>query len=148
MAIRINRVYTRSGDDGLTALVGGERSAKDSLRVSCYGDIDELNSVLGMVRATLAAAPYTGDPAAARLDEVLGFLQQELFDLGSELATPPDGEYEGMLRVGDEHVTRLEEFIDELQPDLAALKSFVLPGGGPAGAGPAAAVAFSCLLLS
>lgn len=134
MAIRINRVYTRSGDDGQTGLVGGTRERKDSLRITCYGEVDELNSVIGMVRATLQGRDYAESKPAARLNTVLGFLQQELFDLGSELATPIGGEYEGMIRIGAEHVTRLEEFIDELQPDLEDLKSFVLPGGGPAGA--------------
>jgi cob(I)alamin adenosyltransferase len=134
MAIRINRVYTRTGDDGKTALVGGKRVPKDDPRIASYGDVDELNSVLGLVRAVLTAAPYARNAAARSLDETLGFLQQELFDLGSELATPPDAEYEGMIRIGEEHVARLEEFIDELQPDLVPLKSFVLPGGGSAGA--------------
>lgn len=134
MAIRIDRVYTRSGDDGRTGLVGGSRVAKDDLRIASYGEVDELNSVLGLVRATLAAPPYAGSDAAARIDAVLAFLQQELFDLGSELATPKEAEYEGMIRVGDEAVARLEGWMDELQPDLAALKSFVLPGGGSAGA--------------
>ncbi len=134
MAIRINRVYTRTGDDGRTALVGGKRESKDSPRVAAYGDVDELNSVLGVARAVLAQPPYRRRKAARRLDEVLGFVQQELFDLGSELATPPGGEYEGMLRMGPEHTERLETFIDEMQADLAPLRSFVLPGGGMAGA--------------
>jgi cob(I)alamin adenosyltransferase len=134
MAIRITRVYTRTGDDGTTALVGGARLPKDDPRIAAYGDVDELNSTIGVVRATLAEAPYRSAGAARRLDLTLGFLQQELFDLGSELATPADAAYEGMIRVTAEHVTRLERMIDELQPDLAPLKSFVLPGGGRAGA--------------
>jgi len=133
MAIRINRVYTRTGDDGKTALVDGSRVPKTSPRIAAYGDVDELNSVLGLVRAELSDA-RKGAEAASRLDATLGFIQQELFDLGSELATPPAGEYEGMIRVGADNVTRLEGFIDELQPDLAPLKSFVLPGGGRAAA--------------
>jgi len=134
MAIRINRVYTRTGDDGRTALVGGERVPKSDLRISAYGEVDELNSVLGMVRAELERGEYSGNDAALRLDAVLAFLQQELFDVGAELATPPTAAYPGMIRVAEENVTRLEAFIDELQPDLAPLESFVLPGGGPAGA--------------
>ncbi len=134
MAIRITRVYTRTGDDGTTGLVGGARLPKDDPRIAAYGEVDELNSTVGVVRATLAEAPYRGRPAARRLDQTLGFLQQELFDLGSELATPPDASYEGMIRIGEDHVTRLEQFIDELQLDLKPLKSFVLPGGGHAGA--------------
>ena len=134
MAIRINRVYTRTGDDGNTALVGGTRVAKDHPRIAAYGDVDELNSVVGVVRAHLAGSDYSGVDAAAQLDDVLAFIQQQLFDLGSELATAPDAEYEGMIKIGEADVSRLEEFIDELQADLEPLKSFVLPGGGIAGA--------------
>jgi len=134
MSIRIDRVYTRTGDDGTTGLVGGSRVRKDSPRIAAYGDVDELNSVLGQVRAELEGPPYAGNPDAAHLDGALGFIQQELFDLGSELATPKDAEYEGMIRIGEANVARLEELIDTLTPDLAPLKSFVLPGGGKAGA--------------
>jgi cob(I)alamin adenosyltransferase len=134
MAIRINRVYTRTGDDGKTALVGGDRVAKTDARIAAYGDVDELNSVVGLVRAELAEPAYASNEGARRLDETLAFIQQELFDLGSELATPPEAEYDGMIRMGDEQVVRLEGMIDELQEDLEPLKSFVLPGGGKAGA--------------
>jgi len=134
MAIRINRVYTRSGDDGKTALVGGERVDKDQARIAAYGDLDELNSVVGMVRASLAQPPCQASKAAARLDQMLGLVQQELFDLGSELATPPQAEYQGMVKVGEQQVTGLESFIDELQTELEPLTSFVLPGGGSAAA--------------
>ena len=137
MAIRINKVYTRTGDDGHTGVVGGTRVPKSSLRIAAYGDVDELNSVLGIVRAELAG-PFDAPPdygeAAASLDRVLAFLQQELFDLGSELATPSEAEYEEMLHIEAKHVERLEDFIDDLQPDLADLESFILPGGGKAGA--------------
>jgi cob(I)alamin adenosyltransferase len=134
VTIRIDRVYTRTGDDGQTGLVGGKRVAKDDLRIACYGDVDELNSVLGVVRSMLAAAPYEGTSHAARIDAVLAFVQQELFDVGSELATPPESEYEGMIRVGAESIARLEGWMDELSADLPDLKSFVLPGGGTAAA--------------
>jgi cob(I)alamin adenosyltransferase len=134
MAIRINRVYTRTGDDGRTALVGGERVSKADVRIASYGEVDELNAVLGLVRIELARGDYAHDEHAAALDRTLAFLQQELFDLGSELATPPSAAYEGMIRITETNVTRLESFIDELQPDLSPLQSFVLPGGGPAGA--------------
>jgi len=134
MAIRINRVYTRTGDDGRTALVGGARVPKTDPRIAAYGEVDELNSVLGMVRSELEGGEYTSSPAARELDATLAFLQQELFDLGSELATPPDAAYQGMIRIGEENVTRMEGFIDALQPDLEPLQSFVLPGGGRAGA--------------
>jgi cob(I)alamin adenosyltransferase len=134
VAIRINRVYTRTGDDGTTSLVGGARVPKTSLRIASYGDVDELNSVLGMARVELEAPEYARNEAAPRLDRTLAFLQQELFDLGAELATPPQAEYDGMIRIVEANVTRLENFIDELQPELEPLKSFVLPGGGRAGA--------------
>lgn len=134
MAIRIDRVYTKSGDDGTTGLVGGARVRKDHPRVCAYGDIDELNSVLGQVRAELEDPGCADNPDARHLDSTLHFIQQELFDLGSELATPKEGEYEGMIRIGEANVRRLEELIDALMPDLAPLKSFVLPGGGKVGA--------------
>ncbi|MBI2964533.1 MAG: cob(I)yrinic acid a,c-diamide adenosyltransferase [Deltaproteobacteria bacterium] len=131
MAIRITKVYTRTGDRGETAVVGGRRVAKDSPRIVAYGTLDELNAVLGVVRA-LAAKQASS--AAARLVEMLKRLQNELFDLGSELATPTDAEYEGMWRVSEAEVRELERAIDECQKDLEPLKSFVLPGGGTLGA--------------
>ncbi len=129
MAIRITKVYTRTGDKGFTKLVGGKKVAKDAARIEAYGTIDELNSVLGLVRV------FNDDlkdrqPAAQRLDEIFRRLQNELFDLGSELATPPDFSYEGMFKVGEDEVKTLEKLIDELQKDLAPLNSFILPGGG------------------
>lgn len=134
MTIRIDRVYTRTGDDGQTGLVGGKRIAKDDLRIDSYGEVDELNSVIGVARAILQSPPHAGTAEAARIDGVLAFLQQELFDLGSQLATPPESEYEGMIRITDEAVTRLEAWMDELSVDLPELKSFVLPGGEAAAA--------------
>ncbi len=127
MAIRINRVYTRSGDDGKTALVDGSRVPKDSERVACYGAIDELNSILGLARSFNTS---TTGAAREQLEEILKRLQNELFDLGSELATPPQGEYEGMFKVSADDVQALEQIIDSCQEDLEPLKSFVLPGGG------------------
>jgi cob(I)alamin adenosyltransferase len=128
MAIRINRVYTRTGDKGSTALVGGARVAKDSPRVESYGIIDELNSVVGMARVFNAEdAP---SEARDRLEEILQRLQNELFDLGSELATPAEAVYEGMFRVGPADVKALEKVMDECQRQLEPLRSFVLPGGG------------------
>lgn len=133
MAIRITRVYTRTGDDGSTGLVGGARVAKDSRRVESYGSIDELNAVVGLARV-YNEERLTADPAHARLDEILRRIQQELFDLGSELATPDDGAYDGMRRIGKADVDALEALIDECQEQLEPLKSFVLPGGGRIGA--------------
>jgi len=132
MAIRITRVYTRTGDTGDTALVGGRRVPKDAPRIEAYGTVDELNAVLGLAR--VFNAETRGRPRPSRwLDEVLRRLQNELFDLGSELATPADAAYEGMFRVSDAEVTALERLIDQCQKDLAPLKSFVLPGGGRVG---------------
>jgi cob(I)alamin adenosyltransferase len=131
MAIRITKVYTRTGDRGETALVGGRRVPKDSPRIIAYGAIDELNSILGVVRALAAKE---SSPPAARLIEILQRLQNELFDLGSELATPPDAEYEGMWHVSEAEVRALERSMDECQKALEILKSFVLPGGGVLGA--------------
>jgi cob(I)alamin adenosyltransferase len=128
MAIRITRVYTRTGDKGDTALVGGKRVPKDALRIEAYGTVDELNSIVGLARAFNAEAPPA--PLVDRLEGILRRLQNELFDLGSELATPADSFYEGMFRVGDEDVKALEKLMDECQKDLEPLKSFILPGGG------------------
>jgi cob(I)alamin adenosyltransferase len=128
MAIRITRVYTRTGDKGTTALVGGARVPKDSPRVECYGAIDELNSAIGLARSFNAEAPSS--PARDRLEGILERLQNELFDLGSELATPPDAEYAGMFKVGTDDVRALERLMDECQKGLEPLASFVLPGGG------------------
>ncbi len=132
MPVRITRVYTRTGDSGDTALVGGRRVPKDSPRIEAYGTIDELNSVIGLARAFNAEQLKRGQKHRW-LDEVLRRLQNELFDLGSELATPENAVYEGMFRVGEAQVRELECLMDECQKDLVPLKSFVLPGGGRVG---------------
>ena len=132
MPIRITRVYTRTGDKGDTALVGGKRVLKDSPRIEAYGTIDELNAVIGLARV-FNAERLTKGKDSRWLDEVLRRLQNELFDLGSELATPEDAAYEGMHRVGAAEVTGLERLMDQCQKTLPPLKSFVLPGGGRVG---------------
>ena len=129
MAIRITRVYTRTGDDGMTALVGGKRVSKDAARIEAYGTVDELNAVVGLVRAWNEEGKGQRE-LHLRLDAMLQEIQQELFDLGSELATPEDFTYDGMHRMGEEEVTRIERVIDECQEELKPLKSFILPGGG------------------
>lgn len=129
MTISITRVYTRTGDRGDTALVGGSRVAKDSPRIAAYGTLDELNAVVGLAR-TFNAERLAEGAHHRWLDDVLRRLQNELFDVGSELATPPGAEYEGMFRVGDAEVTALEQLMDQCQRDLEPLRSFVLPGGG------------------
>lgn len=130
--VRITKVYTRTGDKGSTRLVGGKKIAKDAARIDAYGTLDELNSVVGLARV------FNDDlkselPAAERLDDILCQLQNELFDLGSELATPADFSYEGMFRVGESEVKGLERIIDSCQKDLEPLNSFILPGGGKVG---------------
>ncbi len=122
MAININRVYTRSGDDGETGLIGGVRVPKDSVRVECFGTIDELSACLGLARCYQGAE----DPLA----QLLLRLQNELFDLGSQLATPPDQHREGMRRATKDDVIGLEQLIDKYNESLGELKSFILPGGG------------------
>ena len=122
MTFRINRVYTRSGDDGKTSLVGGERLSKSHPRVAAYGEIDELNSVLGCLKAELGGK-------TAELKAVLEYIQQELFDLGSELATAAASEYPGMWKTAPEHVERLEKLCDRYGDHLPELTSFILPGG-------------------
>src|SRR6059036_700823 len=133
MPIRITRVYTRTGDDGTTALVGGKRVSKDAKRIAAYGTIDELNASLGLARVFNEERLAEGE-GHQWLDDVLRRLQNELFDLGSELATPEDAVYEGMHRIGEAEVTQLEALIDRCQGELQPLKSFVLPGGGRIGA--------------
>jgi cob(I)alamin adenosyltransferase len=128
MPIRITRVYTRTGDQGETRLAGGKRVPKDALRIEAYGTIDELNSIVGLARAFNLDGP--AGPARDHLAEILKGIQNELFDLGGELATPAEAAGEGMLRVGSDHVTALERIMDECHKDLAPLNSFVLPGGG------------------
>jgi len=129
MPIRITRVYTRTGDRGDTALVGGRRVPKDAPRIEAYGTIDELNAVVGLARVFNEERLGAGE-GHQWLDEVLRRLQNQLFDLGSELATPEDAVYEGMYRLGEENIKELERLIDRCQKELQPLKSFVLPGGG------------------
>ncbi|HET9490527.1 MAG TPA: cob(I)yrinic acid a,c-diamide adenosyltransferase [Methylomirabilota bacterium] len=129
MPISITRVYTRTGDKGDTALVGGKRVPKDSPRIAAYGTVDELNAAVGLARTFNAERLAEGEHHRW-LDEVLRKIQNELFDLGSELATPPEAEYEGMVRAGPEQVTALEQLMDRCQQELEPLRSFILPGGG------------------
>lgn len=131
--IRITKVYTRTGDKGETGLVGGKRVPKDSPRIEAYGTLDELNSIVGLAR--VFNEEKLGEHDAHRfLDVALRKIQDELFDLGSELATPADFYQPGMYRVGERQVEKIEQLIDECQKSLEPLKSFVLPGGGKIGA--------------
>ena len=134
MAIRINRVYTRGGDKGETSLVGGQRIAKDSIRIESYGTVDELNAILGVVRVANRDAAGASKADRGRLDTILTRLQNELFNLGSDLATLPGDRHPKQPLIEPRHVTWIEKTIDELNDGLPELKSFVLPGGGPVGA--------------
>lgn len=130
MAIRLTRIYTRTGDKGTTALVGGARVPKESGRIEGYGTIDELNSVVGIVRTYLPQYLVKFGNDGEWYSEALRRIQNELFDVGSELATPPDGEYEGMHKMSEAEVAKLEEEMDKMEQELEPLKSFTLPGGG------------------
>lgn len=119
------KIYTKSGDKGDTSLFGGQRVPKDALRIEAYGTVDELNSVLGIVRA---------DGVGGRLDEILGTLQDELFVLGADLATPRSLQRKTLKRIGKKEAEFIEATIDALEKQLKPLKSFILPGGSPVAA--------------
>ena len=120
--VKLTKIYTRTGDDGSTGLVGGNRVSKTDIRVTAYGDIDELNSHLGFCFA------LTCKKNQGALSEKLKHLENILFDLGAELATPPGSEWPTMVRINLQDVVKLENWIDELNRDLEELRSFVLPG--------------------
>ncbi len=127
--VKLNKIYTRTGDDGTTGLGSGERRLKHDLRVEAYGTVDEANSCIGLARL------HT-EKDFPELDAMLMRIQNDLFDLGADLSTPDTGEtlaYEP-LRIIDTQVLRVEADIDQLNANLAPLRSFVLPGGSPASA--------------
>jgi len=126
--VKLNKIYTRTGDDGTTGLVSGPRRLKSDMRVEAYGTVDETNSVIGLARLHTADQPD--------LDAMLARIQNDLFDLGADLAAPDTGEpldYEP-LRIIDSQVQRIEQEIDALNATLDPLRSFILPGGSPAAA--------------
>lgn len=131
--MRITRVYTRTGDKGNTRLVGGQEVPKDHPRIEAYGTVDELNAILGLVRVHNRQSGASAE-AVQKLDSMLHRIQNDLFNVGSDLATRPEDRWEGMYRVGDSDVSRLEGWIDALNEDVGPLKEFILPGGGPVGA--------------
>jgi len=120
--VKLNKIYTRTGDGGDTSLVDGRRVAKHSRRPAAFGEVDEANSVIGLARL------HTSDDA----DEMLSRIQNDLFDLGADLATP-EGDSPALRITGDQ-VTRLETEIDDMNSSLEPLKSFILPGGTEAAA--------------
>ena len=127
--MRISKVYTRTGDAGKTRLAGGQEVWKDSLRVEAYGSVDELNSIIGLARV-FNSDMIAQHPKAGRLEEPLRWVQNKLFDLGGILATSPGERFNNMPSVTDDHVLRLEQWIDDCQQELEPLKEFILPGGG------------------
>jgi cob(I)alamin adenosyltransferase len=129
MAIRINRVYTRGGDFGETSLASGQRIATDAIRIESYGTVDELNAILGLVRTANREGPAR-KADRGRLDALLEQIQNELFNLGSDLATLPEDRHPKQPVIEARHVTFLEKTIDDLNAGLPELRSFVLPGGG------------------
>jgi cob(I)alamin adenosyltransferase len=123
----LNRIYTRTGDDGSTALGSGERRPKFDLRIAAYGTVDETNAAIGIARLHLGSE--------TEVDAILARVQNDLFDLGADLAVPEKGAGDKQrLRIADSQVDRLEGDIDKLNAELSPLKSFVLPGGAPAAA--------------
>jgi cob(I)alamin adenosyltransferase len=124
----LNRIYTRTGDDGTTALGTGERRKKYDLRIAAYGTVDELNAAIGLARLHAAQAPA--------IDAMLARVQNDLFDLGADLCSPDKGKgpQGARLTVTDLQVGRLEQEIDAFNANLAPLRSFILPGGTPGAA--------------
>lgn len=126
--VKLNRIYTKTGDNGTTGLGTGERVAKYALRVEAFGTVDEANSTVGLARLHTAGEP--------EFDAILARIQNDLFDLGADLCAPENGkkvEWEP-LRMLDTQVSRLESEIDAMNKRLQPLKSFILPGGSPAAA--------------
>jgi len=121
--VRLTKIYTRGGDKGQTSLGGGKRVSKHDLRVATYGTVDEANAIIGIARLH----------TSGEIDEILCRIQDDLFDLGADLATPEAGKGEA-LRIVEPQVKRLEKEIDAINADLDPLDSFVLPGGTPAAA--------------
>lgn len=119
------KIYTKTGDDGTTALFSGGRVTKDHLRVEAYGTVDELNSVIGIARA---------HSPSRKTDILLEHIQKQLFHLGADLATPLDAKADWIIRITDADIEWLEQSIDEMTSDLSELKNFILPGGSLVGA--------------
>jgi len=119
------KIYTKTGDKGDTSLFGGQRVPKDALRIEAYGTVDELNSVIGIVRA---------ENVNTEIDKALGHVQTQLFDLGADLATPRSLNRKSVRRIDTKDTHALEKSIDALDSKLKPLKSFILPGGLPTAA--------------
>ncbi len=128
--VRLNKIYTRTGDGGETILAGGQAISKDSLRCEAYGTVDELNAVMGWTRAHLTAdSSSLPESDRERVDGWISDLQQQLFNLGCDLCVLAEDRRETTPTIRDENVTALETWIDRLNEDLGPLESFILPGG-------------------
>ena len=125
--MRITKVYTRGGDKGETSLVGGDRAPKDHPRIQAYGTVDELNAIIGLCRVFLAKTDAPGE-VVQQLDHQLYVIQNDLFNVGADLATPADQRWKDMIRVGNAATKEMEAWIDELNDALPPLKEFILPG--------------------
>ena len=123
----LNKIYTRSGDDGTTALGSGKRVPKHHARIWAFGTVDETNAAIGVARLDLG-------PEHTQIDKMLGRIQNDLFDLGADLCVPESGKADEALRIVQSQVDRLEAEIDELNSELDPLRSFILPGGTRAAA--------------
>lgn len=135
--LKINRVYTKSGDAGMTSVLGGKRLPKDSPRIEAYGSVDELSSTVGLLRALILreatqSSAHKGDTTAqfGAISQQLAQIQNKLFDIGSDLATPTEVKKEGRVAIHAADVSHLEAAMDQWTPQLPELTSFVLPGGG------------------
>ncbi len=118
--VKLNKIYTKTGDKGTTSLASGKRVAKDHYRIKAYGTVDELNSILGIVRVK----------ASAKVKKIVSDIQNDLFDLGADLATPEQKKYKFTpLRITKNQVNRIEKSIDQYNKKLGSLNSFILPGG-------------------
>jgi cob(I)alamin adenosyltransferase len=131
MSLRITRVYTKVGDRGTTRIMGGAELRKDDPRIEAYGSVDELNAALGVTRAEIGRSRGKYPKYLVLLDERLREIQNDLFNLGGDLATPEEQRWEGMRLVGEQDGARLEAEMDRMNAELPPLEDFILPGGGP-----------------
>ena len=126
--MRLSKIYTKNGDQGQTSLVGGVKIAKSDFRLETYGTVDELNTHVGMLRTL--GLKCESEVVREKLKAQLQPIQNKLFDVGSDLATPPDSEYKRADLLVPEDLTQLEAWLDEMNEVLETLRSFTLPGGG------------------
>jgi cob(I)alamin adenosyltransferase len=128
--VRLTKIYTRTGDKGTTRLVGGQEVSKGSLRITSYGTVDELNSVVGLIQVEVNRSSALSDAVKGELSQWLYGVQQRLFDAGSDLATYVEDRHPSQPIIHPKHASELETDIDRWNDTLEPLNSFVLPGGG------------------